>query len=906
VKLNHILPKSKITAHVLAGQRLYKAFFLVLLFIIPKASLAQTLPQTAAPPDTSLFPLQVLPGDTIQTDTVAKPSAYQSPIAFEIVYDARDSIDNDVVNKRVYLYGDATVTYGTITLKAAIIEYDFESYTVRARGVQDSLGVWSGLPNFKDGPSEFDAFTMDYNFRTRKAYVRRVVTEVIEGTLVGQEVKTVESGEIIFVRKGEYCPCQDPNAKTRFRIRRIKVIRNDKIVTGPGYLAFGKIPTPIAFPFGFFPNTDKKQAGLIVPSYGNGQRQGYFLNNLGFYLPVNEYVDTKILTDLYSRGSWAVSNITTYNRRYKYQGNLDFQYLVRKQGDKTLFNYLEDRSYFVTWRHTQDPKARPNSNFSADLNAGSSATFRNNLNANQNDFLSNTFRSSVRYQQRFYDSPWSFNVNAGHDQNSRGGPGGQAVYNFTLPEIAVNRARTFPLAGLFNDSPKQKFYEKIGLTYNSSFRNSLRATESELSLNNWNNLQRQFQNGVRHGAQLTTSFKSGPVSINPGFTYNERWYFTTLGRRFNDDTQAFEVDTLRGFDRNADWNMSVSATTKIFGMYTFKRGNIKAIRHTLTPSVAYSVRPDFDARVFGFFGPDGSYTSYSPYDGAIFGGPPSGRASSISLSLVNNIEAKVASRRDSTSKFVKMPLLENLTANVSYNIAADSLRLSMINVNGRTRITKYANINVRGLFEPYTFRAVPNAAGTGANIARVNTLLFDSRRKLASFENGSIALNAAGLSSAMFERKKTNKDVTADDGANAAGVLPSFARMMSGFKVPWNLTFGYTIDARRVRQTMMLNEGFAIRDSIAITQSLVFNGGFEFFKRVKMTFNSGYDFVNKELTPTTLFFTVDLNCWEFNARVVPFGLRRSYNLSLFIKSSMLRDLKLERNRNLGQGENFFF
>ncbi len=904
---NHCLAISKIIHKRPARIALIRCFILVLVFINASLAFAQITPENPSA-DTTLIQLNVLPPDTIATDTIPPDSnVYRSPIQTEVVLDARDSIDNDVVNKKVYLYGDAVVTYGTISLNAAYIEYDFATFTVTASGVQDSLGVWSGLPKFKDGANEFDGFTMQYNFKSKKAFVRQVFTEVIEGTLTGKDVKMVQGGDVIYVRKGEYCPCEDPNAKTRIKVGKLKLIKNDKIVTGPGYLALHGVPTPLVFPFGYFPNTDKKQAGIIIPGYGNGQEQGYFLSNLGFYLPINEYVDNKILADIYSRGSWALRDQVTYKRNYKYTGNLDAQYLVRKLGDKELLNYSEDRSFFVTWRHIQDIKAKPNSNFSADLSVGSSATFRNNLNANQDDFLTNTFRSNITYQKRFYDSPWSFNVNAGHDQNSNSAGDQGAVYNFTIPEITINRTRTFPLAGLFNNGTKQRFYEKIGLTYGSAFQNRLTANESEISLNNLDNLMKDFRNGARHTVGLSTSLKAGPVTINPSFSYNERWYYSTLSRTFDPDLQSYVQDTIIGFDRNNNWNAGVSATTKVYGMYSFRTGRIKAIRHTLTPSVGYSVSPNFDARVYGFYGADGSLGSYSPYDGAVYSGPPSGASSLITFSLVNNLEAKMLSRRDTANKFVKVPIIENIQANGTYNLAADSLKLSTISLSGRTKLTKYANINARAVFDPYSYVAVQNSSGTDASIARVDRYLYNSTGKLASFENGTVAVNASGLSNAMFKRQPGASTATTEGmDENGKPLEGPDAKGGGKFSIPWNATFGYALGVRKVRESIMLAEGFGIIDTLAITQSIQVTGGLEFFKKVKVNINSGYDFETKELTPTTLFFIVDLNCWEFNARVVPFGTRKSFNLSLFIKSSMLRDLKLEMNRNLGGDQNFFF
>ncbi|MFT6185843.1 MAG: hypothetical protein ACJAZC_000427 [Cryomorphaceae bacterium] len=810
-------------------------------------------------------------------------------------YSARDTIINDIVNGKVYLFGDAVITYQDIKLQADRIIYDFSNYTVHAEGVKDTAGVWVGKPVFEQGDSKFDAFNMDYNFKSKKAYVRQVQTDVIEGTLTGDRVKTTDNNNVIYVRKGEYCPCEDPNAKTRFKIGRLKVIKDKQIVTGPGYLAIGKIPTPLAFPFGFFPNSEKKQAGLIMPSYGNADELGYFLNDLGFYLPVSDNVDTKILADIYSRGSLGLENITRYKKLYKYDGNLGVEYNIQKRGDRDLNNYSEARSFFVNWRHNQDRKAHPYSSFSADVNAGSTENFSNNLNSSQNDFLTNTFRSNIRYSRSFYNSPWSFSANAGHDQNSQTG-----VYNFTLPTLNLNKARTFPLKDLFNDGPKDKFYEKIGWVWSSAFQNTLSATESELALNNWEQLSKQFQNGIRHAASLSTSLKAGALSINPSFRYNERWHFRTFGRTFNEETDQFETDTLQGFDRNNDWSFSTSVTTKLYGMYSFKGKNLKAIRHTFTPTVSYNFRPDFDPNVYGFYGADGALGSYNPYRGTVYGGPSSGTSQAISFSFVNNIEGKFLSRRDTTSKFKKVAFLENLTFSGNYNFAADSNQLSNINMSGFTSISQFADLNFGASFDPYVY-----AISETGNAQRTAEYLFSNSNKLAEFQQGNIAVNVRGLGSTVFQRQVPQAVLDSEDAEEeVGGDSDSF---LSGFQVPWNVSFQYALNVRRNRFVEPLGEDMplVLMDTLAYTQSLQALGDFTLFDIVWVGINSGYDFTTKELTPTTITVRVDINCWELNARIVPFGQRRSYNVGLNIKSSMLRDLKLERNRAIGNNESFF-
>ncbi|MFT5903189.1 MAG: hypothetical protein ACI9O2_000037, partial [Flammeovirgaceae bacterium] len=843
--------------------------------------------------------LAVSLSDTLSVDTamvqIVPKNQSNSFLDGPVNYSARDTIINDIVNGKVYLFGDAVITYQDIKLQADRIIYDFSNYTVHAEGVKDTAGVWVGKPVFEQGDSKFDAFNMDYNFKSKKAYVRQVQTDVIEGTLTGDRVKTTDNNNVIYVRKGEYCPCEDPNAKTRFKIGRLKVIKDKQIVTGPGYLAIGKIPTPLAFPFGFFPNSEKKQAGLIMPSYGNADELGYFLNDLGFYLPVSDNVDTKILADIYSRGSLGLENITRYKKLYKYDGNLGVEYNIQKRGDRDLNNYSEARSFFVNWRHNQDRKAHPYSSFSADVNAGSTENFSNNLNSSQNDFLTNTFRSNIRYSRSFYNSPWSFSANAGHDQNSQTG-----VYNFTLPTLNLNKARTFPLKDLFNDGPKDKFYEKIGWVWSSAFQNTLSATESELALNNWEQLSKQFQNGIRHAASLSTSLKAGALSINPSFRYNERWHFRTFGRTFNEETDQFETDTLQGFDRNNDWSFSTSVTTKLYGMYSFKGKNLKAIRHTFTPTVSYNFRPDFDPNVYGFYGADGALGSYNPYRGTVYGGPSSGTSQAISFSFVNNIEGKFLSRRDTTSKFKKVAFLENLTFSGNYNFAADSNQLSNINMSGFTSISQFADLNFGASFDPYVY-----AISETGNAQRTAEYLFSNSNKLAEFQQGNIAVNVRGLGSTVFQRQVPQAVLDSEDAEEeVGGDSDSF---LSGFQVPWNVSFQYALNVRRNRFVEPLGEDLplVLMDTLAYTQSLQALGDFTLFDIVWVGINSGYDFTTKELTPTTITVRVDINCWELNARIVPFGQRRSYNVGLNIKSSMLRDLKLERNRAIGNNESFF-
>lgn len=877
----------------------------VVLIMLPFTSVAQNQTDSVSTGSVPDFTADSLasPPDSVDfvnaTDSIPVESAENnSVISSKIEYSASDSIDNDVVNKKVFLYGNAVIKYQDIVLKAAVIEYDFQNYTVHAFGVQDTAGAWMGEPDFKQGSSAFRAHEMKYNFRSKKAYVRQVETEVIEGTLTGSEVKTTDNNNVIYVRHGEYCPCEDPNAKTRFKIGKLKVIKDEQIVTGPGYMVIGKVPTPLAFPFGFFPNTEDKQAGLIFPSYGNGGDRGYFLNDLGFYIPIGDRWDTKFLADIYTRGSWGLANMSNYKRRYKYAGRFSVEFNKDVIGDRDLGTYDSKNSFFVRWNHQQDIKARPNSNFQANVNAGSTQAFRNNLNSSQEDYLTNTFNSSITYDQRFYNSPWSYTLKAGHSQNSQ-----TKIYEFTLPQFSLNRARTMPLDGLFNDNPKQEFYEKLSLTYNSEFSNYLKTTEAELSLDNLNNLKTQFRNGMQHNISLALPLNAGPISISPGFKYTEKWYLQTYGRSYDPDLNAYVTDTISGFDRNGYYNFNVSATTKLYGMYSFRSGRVRAIRHTVTPNVSYSMAPDFGQRIYGFYGDNGRLSSYTPYDGTIYGGPPSGRSEKLNFSIGNNLEAKVLAPRDTTSKYHKVALIENFSVSSGYNFAKDSMNFDPIRMSLRTKITKYINFQSGASFEPYTY-----VLSEDDRIVSTNTYLVRSTGRLMSFESGNLSVDGTGFGSEMFQRRGNKGSAIIEAGTDSLpdGTGPLITDAGTKFTIPWHFRFGYTLQANRGRAVLPYDEGKMLVDSIKVTHSARFSGDFTLFKKVFVSFESGYDFVAKELTPTTFYVRVDLNCWELSGRIIPFGDRKSYSVSLNIKSSMLKDLKLEKKGNFNPDSNYFF
>lgn len=823
--------------------------------------------------------------DTSQTDTVVSnrsESALNSPVD----YQAEDSVIYDVKEKKVLLFGNAVVTYEDIKLEAHFIEYGFESNQVLAKGIIDTAGSKVGYPVFTEGSSSFDADTIRYNFVTKKGLVHKVYTNEGENYVRSSVSKYHANGQI-HNYKGVFTTCNKPNPHYAFHFKRLIMIPDDKIVSGGAIMKFRKIPTPLMLPFGFFPLEDKEKSGVLIPTWGDSPDLGFFLLNGGYYLPINDHIDTKFLGDIYTGGSWALRNFTNYKKRYRYSGDFNFDYNRQRRGDPDFDNLSINTQFFVRWNHMQDPKARPDSRFSANLNMGSSNAFTNHLNSSQQDFLTNTFQSNIQYSKSFPGRPYSMSINARHSQNSRTGR-----YDFTLPQFTFNLSRVFlPLSFLrANKTGQQKFYEKIGFTYQANFENRLSATESQLSFNNADFLRSQFRNGIRHSGGLSTSIKAGPFAFNPSFNFTERWYFQSISRSLDPETLLSRTDTLSGFYRAGDWSLNGNLTTKIYGMYQFKGEKIKAIRHVITPTIGMNYRPSFDTRVFGFFGDNGTLSSYSPFETGIYGQPPTRAAGVVNMSLVNNIEMKGAAARSDTTGAAtrKMKLIDNLTFNTSYDAFRDSLRWSNVNISGRTTLFKKLNINLNSSFTPYSY----DESGR-----TINQSMWTDRGRLLRFSNANLAIGGS-FQSKNRTNDRENSDRASDEEMEFIESNPQF---FVDWNVPWTVNLNYTMSANR---SFFLQSGNLV-DSLIVQQSIMLNGDITVFERWKIGVNSGFDFVTKQPTTTTITLYWDLHCWELQASVIPFGIRRSYQIHINVKASVLQDLKLQRRGNLGTNQNYF-
>ncbi len=836
---------------------LYRFFLFIMLISISPLALGQTADSLLmVPANNDAAPDSILDAPDIGIDN-------------DVIYFGKDSTVMDLDEQKVYLYGvDSYVKYGDLEVKAARIEFSFKEYTAFAKGVQDSTGTWQGRPVFKDATTEFDEDSLAYNFKTKRGLSYGARTQEGEAFLLAG-VSKKQANDWIDIGKGKFTTCNNPKPHYYFHLSKGIVVPNEKVVSGPLYLKIWKIPTPLALPFGFFPNKKESTHGILLPGYGNGQERGYFLQNLGYYIPVNEHIETTFLFDIYTRGSWVARNRTNYKKNYKYSGNFDVSRTISKQGIPELNQDSELRTFNIRWTHSQDAKARPNSRFTANVNAGSSQNFTNNLNSTQTDFLTSTFQSSVQYNKTFPNTPFSLGVSANHTQNTQ-----SRIVSMTLPAVALTMSRVNVLKKVFVRNP-------IGFTANGSLENTVSANERDFRFNNLSGLNNVSRNGARYNGSLTTSLKGpGGLTINPALNGNWLWTFKYINRSIVGNNES-RVDTLYGFKQNFQWDASLSMNWRWYGTYTMKKSDakIKAFRHLVQPNIGWSYTPYDNVQTFGFYGPDGSFLGYSQWELSRFAPGNRVEAQNINFGLNQNIEAKVRDKSSKKLAYKKIKIIESFRSNISYNVIADSLNFSNLSLNGFTTIAKNTTINYSSTYSLYD---------VNENGAEINQFVWQNSNNFLRMEGTTVALSTELSSAALKSNNKPAGTTTEEEE-----FIERNRGMLVDFDIPWtlNLSYNVSVTPRFNRTTQSFDQD--------VTQAATFMGSFTLFKKLAFNFQSGYNFDTEKLTTTTVGLNVDLHCWEASATYIPFGIRRSYMFQINIKSSMLRDLKLQRRGNLG-------
>ena len=772
----------------------------------------------------------------------------------EIIKDAKDSINIDLKNKKIFLYGNAKILYKDIKIEAGFIEIDWNTNVITAKPKLDTLGKKIQIPFFKEGEESFNAEEIKYNLKSKKGIIKQIKAKEGEGFILGDKVKKTEN-DILYLKNGDFTTCDHDKPHFSIRSKKIKVIPGEKIITGPAYLRLFNFPTPLALPFGYFPNNQKKSTGLIFPSYGESANLGFFLKEGGYYFTLSDKADLSIKGDIYSKGSWGLKSLFRYKQRYKYSGNFDLSYGNIINSEKGFPDYSVKKDFFVRWNHKQDAKANPTLQFSANINAGSSTYHRNNT-FNSNEYLSNTFQSSVNLSKRWEGKPFSLSANLRHNQNTQ-----TKIINLSLPDISFNMNRIFPFKNL-GKKGKESWFHKIGVSYSSNLRNDVSIADSLLFSKE---SIKSFRNGIRHSIPISTSFKVLKYfTFSPRINYTERWYTNQINKSWNSLDSTIITDTLNKFTRAGEYNITAGLNTKIYGLVQFKKGKIKAIRHVITPNLSFSYKPDFSNSQYGYYKSVQSSTGYteeySIMQNGIFGSPSKGKQGNIILNISNILEAKLNSKKDTINSTKKIKIFENLNVGSSYNIFADSLNLNDINLNARTRFLDVIDFTFSSRYDPY----VVNENFTN----NVNKFELFENGRLARFTNANTTVGLT-ISNNTFKKKKEEEKEKNN-------------------KISWSFNANYSLN---------YNKGYRSSEFSDTIQTLNFSGDLKISDKWKLNFQSGYDFDTKELTYSSINIYRDLHCWEMILNLIPIGYHRSYTFTIRVKAAILQDLKLERKRD---------
>ncbi len=828
-------------------------------------------------------------GDTIIAtslagDTVIDEKAGRTKLDDKLVRYARDSIVQDIVNRKVFLYGDAQVNYQDITLKAAFIEVDLNSNSVFASGIEDSTGKTIGVPEFTQASQTFKSTTMTYNFNSQKGMISNVVTEDGNGFLHGQKVKKLEDNTVnIF--NGTYTTCNlEEHPHFGFRFRKSRVIPDSKIVTGPAYMEIEQMPTPLGLPFGFFPNSANQTSGIVIPTFGEYANRGFYLEDGGYYWAINEYMDFQLLGDIYSRGGWGIKPRYRYKKRYRFGGEFNLGYAVNIVGTKDAPDYEKSTDFKVKWSHKQDPKARPNSTFSADVNIQTANYVKYNVVSTQ-DYLSNEFQSSVAYQKN-WAGKYFLTLNASHRQNTK-----TKRVDVSLPELTFSVNRFYPFKN--KKGGKKRVFDDLTISYSLNAKSQVSTYDSVLFTQN--TLDSNMQYGAVHKIPISLPLKVLKYfTLSNSINITDRMYGRTHREYYQADTIVIDGDTtlpgvreetVNGFRNALDYNFSSSLSTKVYGMLQFKKGPLRAIRHVFTPSVSFSYTPDFGRESLGYTGTyidgEGNEVLYSHFEGTLYGGPPTERSGRIGISLGNNLEIKVPSKKDTITGMRKVKLVESFSISGNYDLARDSLNMSYISMSGRTTLWKNFNIQYASQWDPY---AVDSAG------ARINKYEWNVNRRLLRLDQTTWRLSFGLQLGDKDFKKKDKPDDASDDQMDAINDNPD------GFvdwSIPWsmnlNYNFTYTNDLKY--------SNFVKIPTKTIVQTLSFSGQVNITPKWKFTFNSGWDFTQNKLSYTSVNLYRDLHCWEMRFSWIPLGPRKSWNFSINVKASILQDLKLNKKKD---------
>lgn len=848
-----------------------------------------------------------LSNDSLATDSV--PKKKKNGLTSVVDYQANDSIVFTNGNE-VYMYGKGVVQFDGMELNADQIEMNMDSSQVYAVGRPDTVGDIVGRPVFKDKSGEYESETMHYNFKTKKGYITNIVTQQGEGYLTGGQTKKMDNDEF-YMKDGKYTTC-DNHEHPHFylQLTQAKVRPKKNIVTGPAYMVLADVPLPLAIPFGFFPFTEKYSSGIIMPTFGDELERGYYLRDGGYYFAINDYVDLALTGEIYTKGSWGVNARSAYIKRYKYSGNVDLSFITTITGDKGLPDYSKMKNFKVAWTHTQDTKNNPNMSLSASVNYTTSGYTRNDLNSyyNANAFTENTKSSTVNMTYRVPNSPWSFSATANVTQRTQ-----DSTLNVSFPNLTISMGQVYPFKRK-TVVGNERWYERIQLSYSGRFQNSILTKQDQILKSN---LIRDWRNGMYHNIPISATFNLFKyLNLTASFNFTDRMYSNKVMQDW--DTQQARVvrDTVYGFYNVYNYYGSLSADTKLYGFYTPWKifgDKVQAIRHIFTPTISFSAAPDFSAPRYGFWD-SYSYvneygetvtTKYSPFSNGVYGTVSQGRQGTVSFAVSNNLEMKVKSDRDSTG-VRKISLIENLSANMSYNMAADSMKWSNLNTSILIKLTKNFNLQMSAVWDTYTYQL--DRYGNPVRVNKPRWTVGKGIGRLSStgtsfsytFNNDTFKKKDKDSDSknTQQQRQQPNALPTDPNSGDEEEEAPGDSDVQFGpdgysiWEIPWSLSINYSVNygyGTFNKKKMEYNGRF--------TQNLSLSGNINLTKNWSFNFSASYDFDAKKIAYMNCNITRDMHCWSMSASFVPVGPYKSYNFHISVKSSLLQDLKYDKHGN---------
>ena len=802
----------------------------------------------------------------------------------EVVYSASDSVVVDLKKEKIFLYKEGKIDYKDIQLKSAVIEVDQSSQVLTAFPVRDSVNRPIGIPTFKQGDKAFTSDTIRYNFKSQRGLTSGTYTQEGEMFVYGQRVKRI-SADTYYAGKARFTSCNFDTPHFAFRARRVKMVSEKVAVTGFVRPEFEGVPIPVGLPFGLFPLKQGRRTGLIIPQFTVNQQLGLGLEGLGYYKTLGDYWDATLRGNIYSYGSWNLFFNPNYRKRYRYNGGFNMSFLNNKFGIEGDPDYQPPvRSFSLQWNHSVDGKARPGQNFSASVNIATTLFNQFLANVPQQNF-NNILNSTISYQKTWIGKPYNLTINANHNQNNL-----TRLYNISLPDVGFTVNTIYPFQKkTFVGSPK--WYEKLGVGYIGNFRNQFSFFDTALSLRQ---LIDTFQWGARHSIPIQLSLPAvGFLQIGPAISFEEVWYAQSFVRSWNPTLNKVDTTVSKGFYRGNQMSLGLNLSTALFGTMNFKKTrSVQAIRHVIRPTIGLSYKPDLAKNQWYETQVDasGNRFRFNRFEGSLFGGLAEGEAGFVSFTLDNNIEMKVRNKKDSGEAAIKkVSLIDGFGVSGGYNLLADSFALSDFNIYFRSNILQMINLTGNAIVSPYQ----QDAFGRRTRAYTWQGGRFSPGR----FVSGFLALNATFRSKPRDEKKeKEIQEYTRerssgyDEFNREVNMVRQNPAEYADFNIPWSLNFSYALNLSR--QLRPDYTGF----TTLVTQSLNFSGDFNLTEKWKIQAQGSFDFLTRQVQYLTASVSRDLHCWQMSINVTPLGIFRSFNITISPKSSVLRDLRINRSR----------